>query len=317
MNGIAAGIIESPKGIAENCALFTIDEIISPFVLHNITTVGSQYTFSLWVKSDADGDILTCGMNIPTTNEWSKHTVTFIANETDLDMYFGTAGTYYIYHPKLEIGNKGTDWTPAPEDVDSDIAAANENAVDAQNKANENSERIDETVASIQLLKDSISMLVTNENGESLMTQTESGWTFSTKSIQDQITSASTALSDLMDRVGSSEAAIDILSNSVEEFGVIAEYVHIGSYAYTDEEGNEQTEPSIDLFETDTGFKLKITNTRIIFTDGETEIVQINSKTKTLITPNAVIQNELQMGGFVWKVRANGNLGLMWKGVTS
>ena len=30
-----------------------------------------------------------------------------------------------------------------------------------------------------------------------------------------------------------------------------------------------------------------------------------------------VIEEELQQGGFVWKVRSNGNMGLMWKGVSS
>ena len=31
----------------------------------------------------------------------------------------------------------------------------------------------------------------------------------------------------------------------------------------------------------------------------------------------AVIEEELQQGGFMWKVRANGNLGLVWKGASS
>ena len=30
--------------------------------------------------------------------------------------------TWYVKNPKIELGNKATDWTPAPEDVDSDIS---------------------------------------------------------------------------------------------------------------------------------------------------------------------------------------------------
>lgn len=35
-----------------------------------------------------------------------------------------TSGTVSVSRPKLEIGNKATDWTPAPEDVDADIEDA-------------------------------------------------------------------------------------------------------------------------------------------------------------------------------------------------
>ncbi len=84
------------------------------------------------------------------------------------------------------------------------------------------------------------------------------------------------------------------------------------------------TEPCIDLGEHDTGFKLKITNTKILFTDGSTELVSINSKNKSLEIGKATIKNELQFGDeenvfvpgiWIWKQRSNGNLGLMWKGV--
>ena len=92
---------------------------------------------------------------------------------------------------------------------------------------------------------------------------------------------------------------------------------------YTDENGTVQTEPSIDLGEHDTGFKLKITNTRILFTDGSTELVTINSKNKSLEIGKATIKSDLQFGDeednqipgvWIWKQRANGNLGLVWKG---
>lgn len=224
--------------------------------------------------------------------------------------------TWTITNVKLEKGNKATDWTPAPEDVSGDIDSAQVAADDALAS-------VAAAQSIIQQLADNIKMLVTDENGESLMSQTSNGWTFSTKEIQSQVDAASQSLADLIERVGSSEAAINILSNSVDEFGVIAEYIHIGSFTYTDGDGNVQTEPSIDLFETDTGFKLKITNTRIMFTDGSTPLVTIDSKTKSLVTPKATVESELQIGGdsrtdgvWIWKQRANGNIGLMWKGVS-
>lgn len=169
----------------------------------------------------------------------------------------------------------------------------------------------------IRQLSDSISMLVRDENGESLMTQTSDGWVFSTKEIQDTINSTSSQLGELEKTAGETSKAVDILDAAVKDLGQLAEYIKIGTYTYTDENGVEQTEPSIDLGENDTGFRLKITNTRILFTDGASELVSINSKNKSLEIDKAEIKTELKMGGFVWQKRANGNMGLIWKGGNS
>lgn len=91
--------------------------------------------------------------------------------------------------------------------------------------------------------------------------------------------------------------------HSLADLGAIGEYVSIGTY---------EGEPCIELGETDSDFKLLITNTRMLFMEG-TEIVAHVSN-QSLHIKKAVIEEELQQGNFVWKVRANGNIGLMWKG---
>ena len=93
---------------------------------------------------------------------------------------------------------------------------------------------------------------------------------------------------------------------SVADLGIIGEYVHIGTY---------EDEPCIELGESDSEFKLRITNTRMIFTEGSKILAYFNNQ--SLHISKAVIEEELQQGGFVWKVRSNGNMGLMWKGVIS
>lgn len=92
---------------------------------------------------------------------------------------------------------------------------------------------------------------------------------------------------------------------SLEDLGHIGEYVHIGTY---------EDEPCIELGESDSDFKLIITNTRILFMEGSTVPAYINNQ--SLHITKAVIEEEIQQGEFVWKVRANGNMGLMWKGET-
>lgn len=90
---------------------------------------------------------------------------------------------------------------------------------------------------------------------------------------------------------------------SISDLGAIGEYVHIGTY---------QDEPCIELGESDSDFKLIITNTRIMFKEGAAMPAYISNQ--SLHITKAVIKEEIQQGEFVWKVRANGNMGLMWKG---
>jgi hypothetical protein len=90
---------------------------------------------------------------------------------------------------------------------------------------------------------------------------------------------------------------------SIADLGVIGDYVHIGVY---------EDEPCIELGETDSDFKLIITNTRIMFMEDSDIPAYINNQ--SLNIKKAVIEEELQQGNFVWKIRSNGNMGLVWKG---
>lgn len=202
---------------------------------------------------------------------------------------------------KVERGTKATDWTPPPEDMatvkDADLAQVTAEA--AQETAS-----VAETL--IQQLSESISTLVTDGNGTSLMTQTDSGWTFSTAKIQTAIASASESLDALNNELGNTNNTVDVLQQAVADLGEIAEYVKISTY---------ENEPCIELGEGDSEFKLRITNTRILFIEGSSVIAHFTNQ--SLHIKKAVIEEELQQGEFVWKARANGNLGLIWKGVTS
>lgn len=97
--------------------------------------------------------------------------------------------------------------------------------------------------------------------------------------------------------------ALNGKQHSIADIGRLGEYVHIGTY---------EGEPCIELGEGDSDFKLIITNTRIMFMEGTSVPAYINNQ--SLHITKAVIEEEIQQGEFVWKVRANGNMGLMWKG---
>lgn len=195
---------------------------------------------------------------------------------------------------KIEKGNKATDWAPAPEDVNEATARAQATADAAQAS-------VTAAESIIEQLSDQISMLVTDENGASLMTQTaDGGWTFSMSKVESTLDSTSKSLDELVNAVGSVDAAVDVLNQAVSDLETLNDYVRIGTY-------NDQ--PCIELGEAENDFVLRITNTEIYFADGtviDREKMNIN-KAKV---------NELEQGGFAWVLHGN-SMGLMWKGVES
>lgn len=117
MNNIVAHEILNPHGETDQCAKLTIDDVSTPFVLHNIVEVGKSYTFSFWIRAEAEGTISIYGNDIEVTSGWNKYTASFVAANTNFAIQFLIAGTYYIYQPKLEEGNSATSWMLAPEDM--------------------------------------------------------------------------------------------------------------------------------------------------------------------------------------------------------
>lgn len=154
MNTLESFTITSPYDKEEECAKFTIDTLTNQFVLHDIAVVNQQYVFSGWIKSDEAGIVRVGEKSFVTSTEWERQTVTFTAMKKDVAISFSVVGVYYIYHPKLEIGNKATDWTPAPEDVDEKI----DNVVTELGSTNE---RVEIAETQIESTKKEISLRAT------------------------------------------------------------------------------------------------------------------------------------------------------------
>ena len=197
---------------------------------------------------------------------------------------------------KLEKGNRPTDWTAAPEDME---AALGELGAETSS----NTTRLNDAQLSIDSLNATISSLITGQNGESLMTQTDSGWTFCISNIQNALDSATTNIGELDENLSNANSVIDSLTQTVTDLGVKAEYVEIGV---------ENGKPCIILGETDSVFKVVITNTDIRFMEGSAVPASISNQ--SLNIEKAVIKDELKQGGFAWVTRSNGNYGLIWKG---
>lgn len=118
MNTLQMTTIRAPSGKDDTSAMLVIDNVNNPFVFHDITEVGKEYTFSFYICSESDGEISINGDTLATTSDWTRYENTFTANSSNILIYFNVVGTYYIYNSQLEIGNQVTDYRPCPDDVE-------------------------------------------------------------------------------------------------------------------------------------------------------------------------------------------------------
>lgn len=86
----------------------------------------------------------------PINDEWSLYIyratatsdLTFTTSTVFGFAYGSTPGTYIVDDIKLEKGDKATDWTPAPEDIDADIAALGTRMTSAESSITQLSNKI-------------------------------------------------------------------------------------------------------------------------------------------------------------------------------
>lgn len=163
-------------------------------------------------------------------------------------------------------------------------------------------ERINNVQAFVEILRDSLSLMVQDENGASLMEQTETGWVFSMGETLTQLQDAANTLRELSENVDSQGGSIEALEHVVTGLEELSNYVRITTVG---------DEPAIELGN-ESSFKVRITNTAIQFMDGTTVPAYVSNQ--SLKIEKAEVEQELAFGGFSFAERSNGNMGLMWKG---
>jgi hypothetical protein len=202
--------------------------------------------------------------------------------------------TFRLKNIKLEKGNKATDWTPAPEDIDNRFDAAETRITQAETSIETTNNQIalkasTETVTEIgnranQLDKALSDALVTiNKNRDAIATLTARDFKVQFTTLTNQLTQLNGDLTSYKKEVGN-WMRFDADGNLV-----------LGA---TREEGQD-------------AYELKLTKSRISFMLNDVEVAYI-SNNELYITNSTVVQN-LKIGRFVWEVRGNGNLGLVWR----
>lgn len=176
------------------------------------------------------------------------------------------------FRVKFEKGNRPTDWTPAPEDVNQDISNVTEalrketNVLLEQTSSNIRTE-VEATYTTKDEAENIVSQFTTS------LEQTENSFNFSFEQILGDLT----ALGD----------------DTEQRFTDISRYIRF-------------VDGNIVLGEESNPVSLKIENDRIAFLENGNEVMYISNE--QLYIMRAIIANRLDIGQFAWVPRSNGNV---------
>lgn len=214
--------------------------------------------------------------------EWTLIYTTFIPKHKYIRpfVWFGSKDrTFNIAYLKLEEGNKPTDWTPAPEDVDNSINTERTERQSAiETKANEITSKVSETYVSNSALNHY------KEEVSTQFSQTKSDFTWS---INQSVTDAKNEMSGQIDSVN---GRVDGLKKTTD---------NVNNYMSFDNDG-------LTLGKSDSAFKTKITNQEWSIQKNGAKVTYINDQTM-YITDGQFTQS-LKIGNFGFVPRANGSL---------
>ena len=205
---------------------------------------------------------------------------TDVANFINFQLNSNEVGKKWrIRNIKLEKGNKATDWTPAPEDVDEAINTERTERQSAiETKANEITSKVSETYVSNSALNHY------QKDVESRFTQTKKDFTWSiNESVKD-------AKDEMSGQIASVNGRVDGLKQTTD---------NVNSYMSFNNDG-------LTLGKSDSAFKTEITNQEWSIQKNGAKVTYINDQTM-YITDGQFTQS-LKVGAFGFVPRANGSL---------
>lgn len=176
----------------------------------NVWVANEIYTVSFYAKASVANTTITPSRSIADsasavtlTTTWKRYTGTIRSTATSDSGTLSFSvnninATYYIAAVKLEKGNKATDWSPAPEDVDSSISAVDNKVTTVSNQYT----TLNQTVNSISATVNSHTSQIATKADNSTIT-----------TINNKVTSLTSDLSGFKTTVSNTYATKNSLSN--------------------------------------------------------------------------------------------------------
>ena len=313
MNELTTEVILNPDEKLAECVKFTIDNIIQPFIFHDIKNVGQEYTFSTWVKSEGSLKLIINETEFDIGSAWTKIELTLTADTKNLEMYFTDNGVYYLYHPKFEIGNHATDWTPAPEDIarQKDLEVVEGKLIMMETSIEQNKEAISLAATKTEMTL-ALGNYYTKEQSDANLTVKANeitstvASTYATKTIvngletdlnnlEGDVSDLDGSLSDVISRVGQAETKIDQNSEAIDLRATKSEVTTtLGNY-YTKEQtdanltvkANEITSTVASTYAT----KTDVSDVTARVTSAETNILQNSDSITSVATRTSNVED--------------------------
>lgn len=283
MNILNAHLTTSPHGTSEECARFVIDDVANRFVLTGIASTGETYTFSCWIRSEAEGFLMVGDEGISTSPEWERYISIFTVRSKEVRLEFGAVGTYDIYHAQLELGTIATDWTPAPEDVDDTIS-------DISTELRETI--VEQTTNAVSTCEEI--MLSALESYVETGNYTE---------FRESVESQFSVLADQINLVfTNTNEAIQAVDGDLQ-----SKFQQITTFFTFDIDG-------FTIGKEDSPYKIFMTNERYSMQVNGVEVLWIDAVTKAAYFPSMTITERFTIIGYVITMDENGNLNCDWGG---
>lgn len=314
----------------------------------NKLTDGNFSTRPIICFYDEDGNIVTGSGTIGNRNQWTwnsyyngwftdwvlPQTIPIPNNAVSASFSLASSVVNSLQECWFSIvtGNKPTDWTPAPEDIDQNI---NDRATAVSNQITKDKGELEEKIGEAKGIAESkldadqvaeaISTAITANNAElkidslrgaiqALTTQTDGkyqileqdgeGWSFSFGSLIEDVVKTMGDANEALEKLdGTKDSNLKTRLSSWEE---------ANSYIRIERRNNA---PVIVLATNQDNFRVEISNSSIDFYEGNNRIAYVSNQ--AFYNTTGIVREEIRImsdesGGFAWKTRQNGNLGLTW-----
>lgn len=262
--------------------------------------VGEQYIFSCDVARQSGGtsqDVFisigesTAKVGIASAGIWTNFNVTFTASNAStyalvrVNNVSSSGSSDWVGHTrhfKLEKGNKPTDWTPAPEDIQENISNSKQEAIEASR-------------AYVDVKEQEI-----NSNVENIKTVVD-GHTTAISTVQSSIQQTENKVNTVFTQTEEIKNLTDQNTTQLEEY---KQYISMEPIKH---EGETEARPTITLGQSTSSFKVAIDNKEIAFTGASGEKVAYITGDELRIN-NVVVVRKLAIGDFFLEQEENGHL---------
>ena len=193
-------------------------------------------------------------------------------------------------------------------EVVSDLMSALGNAQDTVGSMSETVSGLTTELGNTQETVDSItkqlSSIIVDSSGSPLMESVDGGWRYNLGLLLEQVNAATLNAIDTNSELGVLTANVSKLAEFMKQLEPIMEYFQVG----VDEAGT----PNLIIGRKSGRYGVRITDEKVDFIDGNSVPAYISNQ--SLNIGRAITNDELQIGDYLLRQRANGNLCLVWKG---